>query len=183
MCEYSHAMGNSSGNFQKYWDIIMSSKHMQGGFIWDWVDQGMKTSTPDGRTYWAYGGDLGGYHLYNDENFCANGLVSADRTPHPGLFEVKKVYQNILFKQKDLTKGVITIHNLFDFTDLSEYSFKWELYRNGEKIKEAPFNVNLAPHQQKGVQIKTPSTKKEGEYYLNVFCLHKKARRTASRGT
>ena len=174
MCEYSHAMGNSSGNFQKYWDIIMSSKHMQGGFIWDWVDQGMKTSTPDGRTYWAYGGDLGGYHLYNDENFCANGLVSADRTPHPGLFEVKKVYQNILFKQKDLTKGVITIHNLFDFTDLSEYSFKWELYRNGEKIKEAPFNVNLAPHQQKDVQIKIPSTKKEGEYYLNVFAYTKK---------
>ncbi len=174
MCEYAHAMGNSSGNFQEYWDIIMSSKHMQGGFIWDWVDQGMKTSTPDGRTYWAYGGDLGGYHLQNDENFCANGLVSADRTPHPGLYEVKKVYQNVLFKQRDLARGMITIHNLFDFTDLSNYSFKWELYRNGEKVKEAPFNVNLAPHQRKDVQIKIPAIKREGEYYLNVFAYTKK---------
>jgi beta-galactosidase len=169
MCEYSHAMGNSSGNFQKYWDIIMSSKHMQGGFIWDWVDQGMRASTPDGRTYWAYGGDLGGYHLYNDENFCANGLVSATRVPHPGLYEVKKVYQNVLFKQKDLANGVISIHNLFDFTNLAQYSFKWELYRNGEKIKEAPFSVDIAPHQQKDVKLKIPSVKAGDEYYLNVY--------------
>ena len=74
MCEYSHSMGNSNGNFQQYWDIIMSSPHMQGGFIWDWVDQGMLTKTSDGRPFYAYGGDLGGYNLWNDENFCANGF-------------------------------------------------------------------------------------------------------------
>ncbi len=177
MCEYSHAMGNSNGNFQEYWDIIMSSKHMQGGFIWDWVDQGLKASTSDGRTYWAYGGDLGGYHLQNDENFCANGLVAADRTPHPGLYEVKKVYQNILFKEKDLASGTILIQNLFDFTNLDQFNFKWELYRNGEKVKEGPFSVSLAPGQQKEVKLKVPLIKSAAgsEYYLNVFAYTKNA--------
>jgi beta-galactosidase len=177
MCEYAHAMGNSSGNFQEYWDIIGSSKHMQGGFIWDWVDQGMKSQTPDGRTYWAYGGDLGGYHLQNDENFCANGLVAADRTPHPGLYEVKKVYQNVIFKAKNLASGTITVSNQFDFTNLSNYSFKWELYRNGQKVKEAPFKIDLAPHQQKDVSLDVPLMKSlpGSEYYLNVYAYTKTA--------
>ncbi len=177
MCEYSHAMGNSNGNFQEYWDIIMSSKHMQGGFIWDWVDQGLKTTTTDGRTFWAYGGDLGGYALQNDENFCANGLVSADRRPHPGLYEVKKVYQNILFKNKNASRGEITVLNLFDFTNLDQFNFKWELYRNGEKVKDGDFQLSLAPHQQKDLKLKVPAFKSAAgsEYYLNVFAYTKNA--------
>lgn len=175
MCEYSHAMGNSNGNFQEYWDIILSSPHMQGGFIWDWVDQGMKTTTPDGRVFYAYGGDLGGYHLQNDENFCANGLVAADRTPHPGLYEVKKVYQNILFKAKDAAKGLITVQNLFDFTNLDQYLFRWELYRNGKKAGEGTFDVNLAPHQQRDVQLSLPNGSDNAEYFLNVYAFTKKA--------
>ena len=175
MCEYSHAMGNSNGNFQEYWDIIMSSPHMQGGFIWDWVDQGMKTTTNDGRLFYAYGGDLGGYHLQNDENFCANGLIAADRTVHPGLNEVKKVYQNILFKAKDPASGLITIQNFFDFTDLDQYNFKWELYRNGKKTNEGTFAVNLAPHQQKDVQLPAFKGNDEAEYYLNVYAFTKNA--------
>jgi len=177
MCEYSHAMGNSNGNFQEYWDIIMGSKHMQGGFIWDWVDQGMKTKTADGRTFWAYGGDLGGYALQNDENFCANGLISANRIPHPGLYEVKKVYQNILFKEKDLASGILTVQNLFDFTNLDQFSFKWELLRNGGRVTSGTFDVNLAPHQTKDVKLKVPMFKSaEGsEYFLNVFAYTKKA--------
>ncbi len=175
MCEYSHAMGNSNGNFQEYFDIIRNSKHMQGGFIWDWVDQGMKTTTTDGRVFYAYGGDLGGYHLQNDENFCANGLVAADRTPHPGLYEVKKVYQKILFKAKDISKGIITVENIYDFTNLDQYDFKWEIYRNGEKVKEGTFTVNLAPHQQKDVTLQIPSFKSQegSEYYVNVFAFTK----------
>ncbi|WP_207423812.1 glycoside hydrolase family 2 TIM barrel-domain containing protein [Desertivirga brevis] len=171
MCEYSHAMGNSSGNFQEYFDIMMNSKNMQGGFIWDWVDQGMKTTTPDGRVFWAYGGDLGGYHLQNDENFCGNGLIAADRSVHPGIYEVKKVYQNILFKEKDLTSGIINVQNYFDFTNLNKYDFKWELFRNGEKLKEGTFNVDLAPHQQKDVKLNIPAFKSSAgtEYHLNVF--------------
>jgi beta-galactosidase len=177
MCEYSHAMGNSNGNFQEYWDVIMSNKKMQGGFIWDWVDQGMKQATADGRTWWAYGGDLGGYALQNDENFCANGLVASDRSGHPGLNEVKKVYQNILFKAKDAAKGYITVINLFDFTNLAQYSFKWQLMRNGEMIKEDTFSVSLAPHQQKDISLNIPQFKSvEGsEFYLNVFTFIKTA--------
>ncbi|KAA8476103.1 beta-galactosidase [Arcticibacter tournemirensis] len=175
MCEYSHAMGNSNGNFQEYWDIIYGSKHMQGGFIWDWVDQGMKTTTKDGRTFWAYGGDLGGYHLQNDENFCANGLIAANRTPHPGLYEVKKVYQNILFKDKDVSKGLITVENLFDFTNLDQYNFKWEMYLNGEKVKDGTFSVSLAPHQKKDVKLQVPQFKAAAgsEFFLNVYAYTK----------
>ena len=177
MCEYSHAMGNSSGNFQEYWDIIKASKHMQGGFIWDWVDQGMKTKASNGDVFWAYGGDLGGYKLQNDENFCANGLVSADRTPHPGLHEVKKVYQNVIFTTKNAGTGVVNVKNEFDFTNLNNYAFKWELYRNGEKVKEALFEVSLAPHQNKDVNLKLPMFKSVAgsEYYLVVKALTKTA--------
>lgn len=168
MCEYSHAMGNSNGNFQEYWDVIMSSRHMQGGFIWDWVDQGYKKKTPDGRTYWAYGGDMGGYALQNDENFCANGLVAADRRPHPGIFEVKKVYQSILFKAKDLSKGQITIQNIYDFTNLNAYQFSWKLIKNGDKAAESNFEVTLAAHETKEISLNLPALDASGEYVLNL---------------
>ncbi len=170
MCEYSHAMGNSNGNFQEYWDIILANKNMQGGFIWDWIDQGMKSQTPDGRTYWAYGGDLGGYYLQNDENFCANGLIAADRTIHPGLNEVKKVYQNILFKSADLNRKKITVHNYYDFTDLDHFNFEWQLVKNGMVEMKGKFNLALAPHEEKELSVNIPDIDtSNGEYYLNVF--------------
>ncbi|WP_069661276.1 glycoside hydrolase family 2 TIM barrel-domain containing protein [Arcticibacter eurypsychrophilus] len=177
MCEYSHAMGNSNGNFQEYWDVIASSKHMQGGFIWDWVDQGLKTKAADGRTFYAYGGDLGGYELQNDENFCSNGLIGADQVPHPGLYEVKKVYQYIHFKEKNLAKGLINIENLYDFTNLNEYNFKWELLSNGKKVKTGDFKIDLAPHQTKEVSLPIPMFKSVPgtEYFLNVYAYTKKA--------
>jgi beta-galactosidase len=170
MCEYSHAMGNSNGNFQEYWDIIASDRKMQGGFIWDWVDQGIR-ATNDKGSYWAYGGDFGAYDLHNDENSCSDGVVSADRTIHPALNEVKKVYQNILFKPKDLSKGLITVQNLFGFTNLDQYDFKWELYENGKKIKEATFPVAVAPLQQKDIQLSLPVINNPGpsEYYINIY--------------
>jgi beta-galactosidase len=177
MCEYSHAMGNSNGNFKEYWDIIKNSKNMQGGFIWDWVDQGLKTQTADGRTFYAYGGDLGGYLLQNDENFCANGLIAADQTPHPGLFEVKKIYQNIDFIEKDVAKGLITVKNGFDFINLDQYTFRWEIINNGEKVKEGTFKLSLAPHQQKDVKLNLPVYKlKAGqELFLNIYAYTTKA--------
>ncbi|MCH7410518.1 DUF4981 domain-containing protein [Belliella sp. DSM 111904] len=173
MCEYAHAMGNSVGNFQKYWDIILGSKHMQGGFIWDWVDQGLLTYDENGRPYWAYGGDLGGFHFQNDENFNANGLVSADRTPHPSLYEVKKVYQNIHFKLN--TDGTIQVKNYFDFTNLNQFAFSWELFKNGESIQSDDFEVQLEPHGQKKVSIKLPNMGDDAEYFLNVYAKVKKA--------
>lgn len=177
MCEYAHAMGNSSGNFQRYWDIIMSSKHMQGGFIWDWVDQGIKTTDAIGKTFWAYGGDLGGLNLQNDENFCANGLVAANRTPHPGLYEVKKVYQDILFKNKDWKKGLITVQNLFSFKDLSGFKFKWDIIKNGVIFKSGNFNADVEAQQEKQINIKLPAIdfNDDNEYLLNVYAYTKTA--------
>lgn len=171
MCEYSHAMGNSNGNFQEYFDLIRSSPHMQGGFIWDWVDQGMKQTDRNGKLFWGYGGDLGSYYLTNDENFCANGLVAADRTPHPGLFEVKKVYQDILFDAKNINAGTITVHNRFNFTNLTQYDFNWVLIRNGEVIHTEIFKVDAAPRTQVEVKLAIPSEKlkAEGEYFINVY--------------
>lgn len=176
MCEYSHAMGNSNGNFQEYWDLILKSKNMHGGFIWDWIDQGMKSTTTDGRTYWAYGGDLGGYYLQNDENFCTNGLIASDRTIHPGLNEVKKVYQNILFKTNDLKRGSIHVQNFFDFTNLDQFAFEWQLLKNGVVEKKGSFAVSLAPHEQKDIQLELPKVDtSDGEYFLNVFVYTKQA--------
>ncbi len=142
MCEYSHAMGNSNGNFKEYWDIIRASKNMQGGCIWDWVDQGMLMETKNGKKSWGYGGDFGGSKFTNDENFCANGLVAADRIPHPGAYEVKKVYQNILFEAQDLLKGKFKVINEYNFTALTEFNYKWELSKNGVVVKKQNFTFS-----------------------------------------
>lgn len=177
MCEYSHAMGNSNGNFRTYWDIINSAKHMQGGFIWDWVDQGIKTKDDNGKVFWAYGGDLGGFYWQHDENGVADGLLSSDRTPDPGLYEVKKVYQNIGFKAIDIARGQFTVKNMFDFTNLDQFDFKWELYRNGMKVNEGPFTVSLAPHQEKQIGLQIPLMKSAAgdEYFVNLFAFTKQA--------
>ncbi|MEJ5995671.1 glycoside hydrolase family 2 TIM barrel-domain containing protein [Pedobacter sp. Du54] len=177
MCEYSHAMGNSSGNFQEYFDVIRSSKHMQGGFIWDWVDQGIKTKDANGKTFWAYGGDLGGFNLQNDENFNSNGLIAPNRTPHPGAYEVKKTYQYILFSAKDIANGSLVIENLFDFTNLDQYDFRWQMLSNGKIFKEGIFDVSLAPHLKKEIKLTLPMIKaQEGtEFYLNVYAYTKTA--------
>lgn len=171
MCEYSHAMGNSNGNFKEYWDIIRSTPHMQGGFIWDWVDQGLLTKDENGTEFWAYGGDLGGENYQNDENFCLNGVVNPDRTAHPGLMEVKKVYQDILFSADDVKAGKIKVTNEFAFITLDDYNFKWELQRNGKVVKTGTFNVDLAPLSSKVVTLNLPKLKEEQgvEYFLNVF--------------
>ncbi|GGF05620.1 glycoside hydrolase family 2 TIM barrel-domain containing protein [Flavobacterium limi] len=175
MCEYAHAMGNSTGNFQEYWDIIRGSKNMQGGFIWDWVDQGFKMKDEIGREYWAYGGDMGGQNYTNDENGCNDGLLWPDRTPHPGAFEVKKVYQDILFEAVDIKKGIIEIINDFGFTNLNKYHFKYQILENGKSIKEGTIAVDLNPKSKKQFKIDLPKLQaKEGvEYLLNVFAYTK----------
>ncbi|SHG90939.1 beta-galactosidase [Flavobacterium fluvii] len=177
MCEYSHAMGNSNGNFKEYWDIIRGSKNMQGGFIWDWVDQGFKVKDEIGREYWAYGGDMGGQNYVNDENDCHNGIVSPDRIPHPGAFEVKKWYQDIYFNDVDVKKGIIEIENNFAYTNLSQYTIKYEVLENGKVIKEGVLNLKQNPLTKKQVKIELPKIQvKEGvEYLLNIFALTKQA--------
>ncbi len=177
MCEYSHAMGNSNGNFQEYFDIIHSSKQMQGGFIWDWVDQGIKATDDSGRDYFAYGGDIGGYKYTHDENFCANGVVAADRTPHPALNEVKKVYQDILFSSEDISSGVLNVKNIFLYNNLKDYSFKWVLKKNGEVVSEKPFKVTLAGGLTKNVKLPLPRVTMQAgeEYTVDVYAYTKNA--------
>ena len=89
LCEYAHSMGNSTGNLQDYWDVIEKYDQLQGAFIWDWVDQGYAKKNEKGELFWAYGGDYGPPDTPSDRNFCCNGLVAPDRTPHPALWEVK----------------------------------------------------------------------------------------------
>jgi beta-galactosidase len=148
MCEYSHAMGNSNGNFKEYWDIMRKSKNMQGGCIWDWVDQGMLTKDDVGRTYWGYGGDFGSQHFTNDENFCANGVVDASRKPHPGFYEVKKVYQSILFNTTNAASERFTATNEYNFTQLDEFNYKAVLTKNGKVLQEMPFKVSGKPGEK-----------------------------------
>ncbi|WP_035651330.1 glycoside hydrolase family 2 TIM barrel-domain containing protein [Flavobacterium sp. ASV13] len=170
MCEYAHAMGNSGGNFQEYWDIINSSKHMQGGFIWDWVDQGIKTKDANGKTFWAYGGDLGASKLQNDENGCADGVIFSNRTPKPALSEIKKVYQNIHFQ---LNESDLTVTNLYNFTNLSDFNFKWELVKNGAIAKSGEFNLDVAPAESKKVALNLGSIDADSEYFVNVYAVSK----------
>ncbi|NOU86588.1 DUF4981 domain-containing protein [Paenibacillus sp. LMG 31460] len=135
LCEYSHAMGNSCGNLFKYWELFDKYPVLQGGFIWDWIDQSIRTTTPEGVTYQAYGGDFG--DTPNDGNFCGNGLIFADRTPSPKIYEVKKCYQNVKFEAVDLASGQVKVTNQYLFTDLSEFDWTWSIARNGEPVGEA----------------------------------------------
>lgn len=177
MCEYAHAMGNSMGNFQEYWDLMRSSKNMQGGFIWEWYNHGFKTQDEQGRPYWAYGGDLKGYKKMNDGNFCIDGIISPDQNYLPHTHIVKKVYQNILFKAKDLNSGIITVVNDFKFTDLTNknYTYKWVLLKNGEVFSEGNFDIIVPADTQKEIKLNIPTVKPEAgaEYYLQVFAYNK----------
>ncbi len=178
MCEYAHAMGNSMGNMQEYWDVMRSSKNMQGGFIWEWYNHGFPAKDDQGRFFWAYGGDLGGYNLVNDGNFCMDGMISPDQNYLPHTHIVKKVYQNILFKAKDLNNGIITVINDYKFTDLTNdnYSYEWVLLKNGNVESKGTFDVSVPADSQKDVKLNIPQIKAEPgvEYFLQVYAYNKK---------
>lgn len=133
MCEYAHAMGNSVGNLREYWEAIEAYHGLQGGFIWDWVDQGLMKVDEKGVRYWAYGGDFG--DTINDMDFCINGLIWPDRTPHPPMVEFKKLIQPVGFKAVDLAQGRIEITNKLDFVTLSHLTGRWELTVDGEPVQ------------------------------------------------
>ncbi len=133
ICEYAHAMGNSVGNLQEYWDAIEKYPRLQGAFIWDWVDQGLRQRTETGVEWYAYGGDFG--EEMTDSNFCINGLVFPDRTPQPELFEVKKAYQSIKVQPVDLSVGTVKITNAYDFLNLALAEIHWALSANGNIVE------------------------------------------------
>jgi beta-galactosidase len=171
LCEYAHAMGNSTGNLQDYWDVIEKYPKLQGGFIWDWVDQGILKTSENGEKYWTYGGDYGDEGIPSDGNFCLNGLVWPDRNPHPGLNEVNRVYQYIGFEAIDLARGLIKIKNKYDFTNMSEFNFEWEVVSDGIAIQSGKLSFpDLKPKSETLVSIPVnkidpaPGT----EYFLNI---------------
>lgn len=133
MCEYSHAMGNSCGNLKEYWQTIEAYDGLQGGFIWDWIDQGLQKVDEHGVTYWAYGGDFG--DTINDRNFCINGLVFPDRTPHPALIEYKKLIQPVAVDALDVLQGRIAIVNKQDFSTFAGIDGRWEVAVDGQIVQ------------------------------------------------
>ena len=171
LCEYAHAMGNSVGNLQDYWDLIESEPIFQGGFIWDWVDQGLLTTNEEGEAFWAYGSDFGPDTVPSDGNFCLNGLVNPDRGVKPHLLEVKKVYQYIKFKPTDLTRGKIEIANNYGFISSDKFNFTYEVKGNGKVVKSGTIeNVVLAPDESLVYQLDVDFESKENtEYFLNVY--------------
>ncbi len=178
LCEYAHAMGNSTGNLQDYWDVIEKYKHLQGGFIWDWVDQGLVKYDDFGTKYWAYGGDFGPEDTPSDGNFCINGLVNPDRTPHPGLIEVKKVYQNLKVEALDAQLGNFLITNEYDFIDLSAFILRWTLLENGRSIAEGQLDqLSTKAGETDSISISYGAfTYKDGhEYLINFSLVQKKA--------
>ncbi|WP_373192184.1 glycoside hydrolase family 2 TIM barrel-domain containing protein [Bacteroides caccae] len=142
--EYSHAMGNSSGNLWDQWKEIYKYPNLQGGYIWDWVDQGILKKDKGGNEYWAYGGDYG-VDMPSDGNFCCNGLVGPDRKPHPALAEVKYAHQNVAFEAVDLKAGRYKVINRFYFTNLKKYDVRYELQANGSVIKKGKIALEVNP--------------------------------------
>lgn len=147
MTEYLHAMGNSCGGLREYMEVFETEPIVQGGCIWDWVDQSFREIDADGRWYWTYGGDYGPKNIPSFGNFCCNGLVNAVREPHPHLLEVKKAYQYIKAKLVDSKKLTLSIKNWYDFTNLNAYTLHWQVVGDdGRVIADGTRQVDAAPH-------------------------------------
>ncbi|XP_048326178.2 uncharacterized protein LOC107412906 isoform X4 [Ziziphus jujuba] len=142
LCEYSHAMGNSNGNIHEYWEAIDSTFGLQGGFIWEWVDQGLLKDGPDGSKNWAYGGDWGDFP--DDLNFCLNGINWPDRTPHPAMHEVKYVYQPI---KVSFIEQTLQLKNTHFYETTEELEFSWAVHGDGWKLGSGILSLPLIKPQ------------------------------------
>lgn len=142
LCEYSHSMGNSNGNIHEYWEAIDNTFGLQGGFIWDWVDQGLLKDGADGNKHWAYGGDFG--DIPNDLNFCLNGLVWPDRTPHPALHEVKYVYQPIKISFRE---SILKTANTHFYETTQALEFTWIVHGDGLELGSGILSLPLIKPQ------------------------------------
>ena len=155
MVEYCHAMGNSMGGMQDYWDVIEANEQLQGGCIWDWVDQSFIVHDNERNMDWlAVGGDFGhAYGVGDDDAFCANGVVSSDRTPHHHAAEVKKVYQPIKFEAVDLAAGEFKVTNWNAFTNASAYDYDYEIFSAERTLLKEKFDLELAPYDSTHINI------------------------------
>ena len=184
ICEYMHAMGNSNGGAKEYWDLFYEDNIVQGGFVWDWMDQGIRLPVPPEfeknigtgpveKTFFAYGGwfeDPVGVH--NNGNFCMNGLIGADQVPHPGAYAMKYLQRNIHVLPINLKTGKVQIKNWFDFTTLEDaVSGHWKVEANGKRVAEGEVPIfGIAPKQEKTVALDLPEIIPEvgKEYFLTL---------------
>lgn len=175
--EYSHAMGNSNGNLWSQWKAIYKYPNLQGGYIWDWVDQGILEHDENGNPYWTYGGDYG-VDAPSDGNFLCNGLVNPDRNPHPAMAEVKYAHQNIGFEVINAETGEVKITNRYYFSTLDNYQITAQLTKDGKVIKQKDLKISLAPQESTIVNtygvadVKNNTT---SEYFVNFTAKTKKA--------
>jgi beta-galactosidase/beta-glucuronidase len=175
MCEYAHAMGNGPGNFKEYWDAIWNHPRLIGGCVWEWADHGIRQRTPEGIDWLAYGGDFNDQP--NDGNFCIDGMISPDRTPHPCLSEYKKVLQPVKMEAIDPRVGRFQILNRRDFRSLSDFNGQWILCADGIEIGRGSLELpDLKPGQTAPLKITWPAFKTTPgvEYFVDfVFTLNK----------
>lgn len=149
LCEYAHAMGNGPGGLKEYWDLFYTYPRLHGGFIWEWIDHGIRTKTPEGVEFYAYGGDFGEYP--HDGNFVIDGLIFPDRTPSPGLIEYKKVIAPVVFEEKD---GVVYATNRQAFEDLSAYRLIWTKEAQDGVCRSGTASLpDLKPGETKPVEL------------------------------
>ena len=196
LCEYAHSMGNSTGNFRDYWEVIEKYPQLQGGCIWDWVDQGILVTEAttrmaragfrsnalrnlqvkdgpgfSGKSYW-FGGDFGPEDVPSDGNFMCNGIVFPDRTPQPGYYEVRKVYQEVGFRLPDTARLGVEVTNKHFFRDLAGTSLRWVILEDGRRAAEGRFpSFNLNPGAKRTMSVPTAGfTRIPGrEYFLNLY--------------
>ncbi len=167
LCEYSHAMGNSNGSLAEYFDLFRSSRRIQGGFIWEWADHGILRHTRDGRPFHAYGGDFG--ETPHDANFVCDGLVGADRRPHPAMREFMHLAQPLQADPVRGRAGTVRITNRQDFTDASWISARWVLLRDGHVLRQGPLRLpRIAPGASVEVRPATGPLPGSGELVLDI---------------
>lgn len=175
-CEYAHAMGNSMGGFKEYWDMVRKYPKYQGGFIWDFVDQGLRVKNKQGKTIYAYGGDFGRYPT-SDHNFNCNGIINLDRKPNPHANEVRYYYQNIWATAKDLKAGEVEVYNENFFKSLDDVELQWTLESEGKVLANGRNALDIPAQQKRVVKLDGYSLPADvkGEVVLNLDFVLKKA--------
>ena len=175
-CEYAHAMGNSMGGFKEYWDMVRKYPKYQGGFIWDFVDQGLRVKNKQGKTIYAYGGDFGRYPT-SDHNFNCNGIINPDRKPNPHANEVRYYYQNIWATAKNLKAGEVEVYNENFFKSLDDVELQWTLESEGKVLANGRSALDIPAQQKRVVKLDGYSLPADvkGEVVLNLDFVLKKA--------
>ncbi len=169
MCEYAHAMGNSLGNMQTYWDVVYKNDRALGGYIWDWIDQGLLKKDENGTEFLAYGGDFG--DIPNSGSFCLNGIIAADRTPKPEIYECKKVNQPVVISEVNRLNGEFKILNRHHAVNLSQYDLVWQLSKNGVVVQSATLaSLSTKPNETSNFKVpfKTPKASAGDEFFINI---------------